>query len=304
VNRPLAIVVGCLLGCGDGASRSRHDAAVEDGPAIDADPSCGQWRREPVQVTDVSSLEAVPIHPERSARVLVTVQQCPGDLPATPELAFTLATESVQLTTRVWRHLPDCAAPEPVQRPVTLKFPYPGSWKFVVADSTTRTIAVSAAPGGACNPGSGPCQRDCDCAEGVCLSGTGFATEFTQCAVPCELDRDCGGDGTCVSAADGLAFACTGGAPECSSPTDCPTGFACQSGTCEPTFTLNSTSRHDCTCDTDCDPGLRCAFHDGVATGRCEALCLTQSDGFCQGAHTCGAGSVEPARSVCSWVGE
>jgi hypothetical protein len=253
---------------------------------------------------DVGSMESLPIHPERSARMLVTVPQCPGDLPATPQIGFTLENEYVALTMMVWRHLPDCAAPEAIQRPVTLKFPYPGSWKFMVADSTVRTVVVSAPPAGACNPGSGPCQRDCDCTSGVCLSGYGFALEFTECAVPCELDRDCGGNGRCVTSADGLAFACQGAAPECTSPTDCPAGFDCQSGTCEPTFQLDSSTRHDCTCDADCDPGLRCAFHEGIATGRCEALCLTQSDGFCQGAHTCGPGSVEPERGVCGWVGE
>lgn len=304
MNRSIVLVGLLLVGCGDDDSGSGpHDAAVVDTRSVDADPSCRQWRRESVPLEDVVSLEALPIHPERSARMLVDVLQCPGDLPAMPEYGFTLENEYVSLTMSVWRTLVSCTAPVHVQRPVTIRFLYPGSWKFVLAGGGTRTISVVAAPSGTCNTSLTQCERDCDCTQGVCLSAMGLGGAFARCAVPCELDRDCNGDGTCESAADELSFVCAAGT-ECASPVDCPIGFACNSGRCEPTFQLNSSTRHDCTCDADCDPGLRCTFHEGIATGTCEALCLTASSGWCQGPHVCGAGSVEPDRGVCGWVGE
>ena len=39
----------------------------------------------------------------------------------------------------------------------------------------------------------------------------------------------------------------------------CPRGFACSpDNVCDPTFTLTSSTRHECSTDQDCDLGLRC----------------------------------------------
>jgi hypothetical protein len=302
----LLALLPLALGCGDDdCCSSQIDARDPDAvTTVDADPSCAQWRRVPVDITDVVSAEANAIHPERSARMLVTVEQCPGDLPAQPEYGFTLENEYVALRMSVWRRLADCTAPTTTTRPVTIKFLYAGGWKFLLAGGGTRTITVVGAPNTQCITNTQQCDQDCDCTGAdVCLSTYGFGGPFARCARPCELDRDCGGDGRCESPADELPFVCQPGT-ECASPTDCPTGFGCTAGTCEPTFQLNGSSRHACTCDAECDPGLRCTFHEGASTGRCEALCLTETSAWCEGPHVCGAGSVEPIPGVCAWVGE
>jgi hypothetical protein len=299
------MVLGLAAACGDPDGSAQLDAASADVITADADPSCRQWRRVNVPVTEVASMELLSIHPARTARVQVTVRQCPNDLPAKSTVGFTLENEYVVLDMGVWRPGPDCNEYDrvAVDRPVAIKFPYAGSWRFTLSDSMTRSVTVDATPGGSCNLSAGSCDRDCDCAAGVCLSGMGFATAFTECARPCELDRDCGGDGYCGDVGDGLSRICLAG-PECDATRACPQGFSCNAGTCEPTFQLGSTSRHACTCDAECGDGLRCAVAAGEATGYCEALCLTANDGWCQGPHVCTVGSVEPERGVCGWVGE
>jgi hypothetical protein len=301
--RHLSILLVSLVGCGHNSGTTPPDAA-SDIASADADPSCLQWRLVSVPLTDVHSLEATPINPERSARFFVDVSQCPGDLPARPTYGFTLENEYVALTMNVWRHLPDCTTTETVQRPVTIRFLYAATWRFILTNGDTRNAVVAPAPGTACNTAASTCDQDCDCDSGVCLSAEGFGGPIAHCARPCELDRDCGGDGTCGSAADDLTDVCQPGGLECTASKLCPEGFTCNTGRCEPTFTLGSATRHACTCDSECDTGMHCAFHSGSTTGSCEALCRTESSNWCQGPHVCGAGSVEPDYGVCGWVGE
>jgi len=150
---------------------------------------------------------------------------------------------------------------------------------------------------------------DCDCPQGEkCLSSLGFGgTPFLGCDRPCEFNRDCNGDGSCVNIADGPSYVCQSDVDECPDVQDpCPEGFDCNVDTCEPDFVLNNTSRHNCTCDSECDSPLRCVFQFGEDLGRCDVVCPTMSDGWCQGPHTCNAaGSIEEnSTAVCAWVGD
>ena len=294
-------VVFVLAACGSTSSTTTDSGIDPDVPRPDADPSCRQWRQVRVPISNIVSLESLPVHPKRTALLLVDVAHCPDDLPAMPTHGFTLENEFLALTMSVWRSAPDCANPTIVQRPVGIVFPYAGQWKS--PDVASFMIDVVAAPGGNCATGGNACQRDCDCAQGeACVSGYGFAGPIQRCARPCELDRDCAGTGTCITQiADDLSFVCGAGS-ECN-PGDCPQGFACANNACTPQFSLGSVTRHDCTCDSECSDGLRCVFHEGVATGRCEAVCLTASEVWCQGPHFCNVPSVERP-GICGWIGE
>ena len=48
---------------------------------------------------------------------------------------------------------------------------------------------------------------------------------------------------------------------------------------------------------------MHCAFHMGATTGKCEALCRTETDAWCQGPHVC-TGSIEGVDGVCGWIGD
>lgn len=326
------------LGCGSSmAPAGEQDAGASDAGAvvlIDAGPDCSAWRLASVSIDSAYSLEALPVHPERSARIMVYALHCPGDIPAPPVVAPTLENEYLAIDMRVWRAASDCTSPDIVARPVTVRFPYMGAWKIVTANDTL-TVDVDPAPAVSCDavqgirasarPGAtpqaasapvvpepeagettnGPCELDCQCGAGeACLSGYGLVGPFSECARPCEFDRDCGGGGRCLQVEDGLSHICYAG-DECADPSPaCPDGFACNGGACESQFVLNGTTRHACTCDSDCDPFLHCAWQAGATAGRCEALCRTSSDNWCQGPHTCGPASVETGDAVCGWVGD
>jgi len=308
VRWPAALFVVAALGCGSSTTPGSEDASFDVIDAavntVDADPNCSAWNLASVDIARASLMESLPVHPERSARIMVDALHCPGDTPAPPEVAPTLENEFLAITMSVWRATPACASPEVVQRPVTVKFPYAGRWR-IVTSGDTLTVDVVAAPDVRCDA-AGPCSLDCQCGTGeVCLTGVGLGGPFSECAVPCEFSRECGGTGSCDNITDGIPFLCRAG-EECSDPSrPCPAGFDCNSGSCEPTFVLNGTTRRSCTCDSDCDAPLRCAWQFGATEGRCEAVCLTNNDNWCQGPHTCGRGSVEAGSvAVCAWVGD
>lgn len=320
-------LLGALIGsgCGNGAAGSdggAGDAATVDAgpgadaaPAADAGPSCGvTWQLVPTRVTNLALLDPAPLNGERPVRILVTTTLSGCDDRAMMSVGFTLEGQNAIIEPRAWRPVgADCADPErSVDRPITIEL-YQGTWQvFSGTEGSTAdplTITVAAAPGGACG-GDGACMRDCDCQDGErCLGGNGFAGPFTACARPCELDRDCGGNGTCISAADGLDFHCDSGVDECDEARPCPVGFSCAAGSCEPDFQLNQGTRGTCACDADCTPGLRCVepiLPDGER--RCEVACRTDGP-WCAGAHTCGwAGEdlsgLAEQNSVCIWLGE
>ena len=54
----------------------------------------------------------------------------------------------------------------------------------------------------------------------------------------------------------------------------------------------------------ECDHGLRCAWQAGADQGRCDALCLSNSDGWCQGPHSCTVTVETQSEGVCGWVGD
>ncbi len=309
MTRLLAMaVVVTVAGCGSSTTPGSEDAGsgsdAATAPSVDASASCSSWRLVDVSIDSAYSMEALPIHPERSARILVNANHCPGDLPAPPVVAPTLENEFLAIAMRVWRAAADCQTPQIVARPLTVRFPYRGQWTILTANDPL-VVDVVGAPDVRCDS-AGPCSLDCQCAAGeACLSSIGLGGPFSQCATPCEFSRECGGSGSCESFDDGLSFTCQPGS-ECAPPErPCPSGFTCSGGSCEPTFVLNNSTRRACTCDSDCDAALRCAWHFGASEGSCEAVCATTNDGWCQGPHTCGRGSVEPASDgVCAWVGD
>jgi hypothetical protein len=207
----------------------------------------------------------------------------------------------------LWRAGNDCDAPERVTRDVTVRFPYAGTWTVLAGDASV-VLSVLAEPAGAC--GSAPvtaCERDCDCpGDERCLSGFGSNGSIQRCARPCEFDREC--QGLACGDDDGLPSVCLQEVAECELPArPCEQGFDCEAGSCVPSFHLNQSTRHDCRCDSECDPGLRCVerWTSGEPAHRCEAVCATLNDGWCEGPHSCNpAASVEDSQGVCGWVGE
>jgi hypothetical protein len=280
------------------------DAAAPRTDGGDDRSSC-QWRNLAVPVVGIESLETRPIHPERSARFRIEVEECAGDEPGPWSTGFTLENEWVVIMATVWRSGPDCAATVRASRDIVIRFPYPGIWKLQVPlGSLFPEVEVLPPPAGECGEAEpGACQRDCDCEPGaLCFSGE----DVQRCARPCEVDRDCLGDGRCGDD-DGLDGVCRPALDECTPQRPCPDGFACEAGACQPTFVLDSQSRHSCECDADCEAPLRCVAHpNGEETwSQCEVVCHTPSDGWCQGAHSCNpAASVEAWAGVCGWVGE
>jgi hypothetical protein len=284
-----------VIACSGGQS------PVTDDARSDASSGCRAWALEGVTLERAELLETLPVHTGRSARLMLEWSACAGTIPASVTTGVALEDEVLSIKPRAWTTGDLCDAVELIRRPVTVRFPRPGTWRVPTA-SGDLVVAVEPAPQVAC--GANACELDCDCEGGeVCLSASGLVGGFTACVRPCAVDRDCLGDGACISADDGFAQVCERGVPECDVARPCPAGFACAAGRCEPTFVLNGATRHGCACDDECEPGLRCAqAPDG--RGRCEALCQSESDGWCQGPHTCGPASVEPGEAICGFVGE
>jgi hypothetical protein len=304
---PLVLLAACELhghrrASSDGGPAPGAPDAASFADALPPAPAGCAWKRTSVNVLGGTLLETRPVTVGRAARIRIDVEQCPGDIAGATGYGWTLENEYLVIDASVWRAGPDCDEPEVVTRDVAVDFAYEGTWTFL-----TEEITVGPTPGGAC--GSDPvsaCERDCDCPDGErCLSGAG---DVHRCAQPCELSRECGGDGRCGDG-DGLTGVCLREVDECDGDHACPAGFACDGGGCQPTFTLSGATRHDCDCDDDCDTGMRCVEHpptvDSGVTRRCEALCLTPSDVWCQGPHTCNAqASIEYDFGVCAWVGD
>lgn len=291
-----------------GGAGGDSGGTVADANTIDADPTCQAWRLVDVGIAEAWNMEAAAVHPERTARIMVGAQHCPGDTPSIPTYAPTLENEFLAITMRVWRTGPDCTQPEVVHRPVSVRFPYPGTWT-IITSGDDLVVDVDPAPAIACGATQSGCALDCDCPGGqVCLSGNGFGGPYLSCARTCEFNRDCNGDGTCATqVADAISHVCEPSMDECPDQQQpCPDGFDCAAGTCEPDFVLNNATRHECSCDSECDAPLRCVFQFGEERGRCDAVCPTTSDGWCQGPHTCNpAASIEEnSTAVCAWVGD
>jgi hypothetical protein len=321
------LALGILLGaaaCGDDDDDPADDVAddpaddVADDPADDAaddggdgDDGAGSvcsWQLAPAAAPiEALGADPGPFNPDRTARVQMQTELAPCEELAIPRIDIDEGSATATIELQVFRSDGDCAgAPRTITRSIALRLPSVARWTVTAGDRSVE-LDVEASPDRACGVDA-PCAMDCDCAEGLrCLSGSGFAGPFTECGLPCELDRDCGGQGICQSIADGLAFACVG-EPECSADRPCPKGWQCDDGACAPRFTLDQDARRACACDDDCESPLRCTRAGPDEPGRCEIACPTDGP-WCQGAHVCGEAGMDVAGlaetdSVCVFLGE
>lgn len=310
-----------LISCGGGGSGDDDgdDVGVPDAStAIDANttdglfPACGRrWRLEPRDATSLELIGSGPAAGGRITRFAVGTTLGPCEEIAMPQVSFTLENEFAIIQLYAWVPVGvDCDGPSvDIERPVSIQLYQDAQWSVTAQGFATPVVLAVGADPGDCDPNRTPCEADCDCAFGEkCLSYDGFGGPTTGCGVPCEADRDCAG-GTCQSIADGLDFACEQTPPECGVADACPTGWTCGGGACAPDFVLSQTTRHECGCDDDCDPGLRCIEATNPATRpRCQAACETGGD-WCQGPHFCGSmfqdvSGLAGTDSVCGWIGE
>jgi len=329
--RAVVATSALLFGC-HGGSSSDHDASTggdgappadavqtDAGPEVDAAPSCGlTWELVDTPISNIGLLESSPVNTDRTARFLVTTEIGGCERLAMPALTLSASTRELYIEMRSFRAVDtDCSdPPQTLDRPVAVQLGAAGSWSVRPGPPGTPgnvlTVEVEPAPDRPCgNDVGSDCGMDCDCAYGEqCLSGSGFGGPFTECARACELDRDCGGQGRCVSIADGLQLACSDAFPECDGSNPCPTGYSCAGGACTPDFLLGSGTRVPCDCDAECEAPLICV--EASAPGRtrsCELACPTPSAAWCSIQHYCGPAAEDvagtaAADSVCVWAGE
>jgi hypothetical protein len=311
-NYLLALTLSAtLLACGDDTPLN-GDASPPDGRGV------AIWSLETAAIRTIDSFDPVEVNPERTTRVLVTIELDDCEDLAMPAFTWNEVDREVMVEMRVWqpRNAPCSGVPALVSRPVSLKLPTPGTWTVRPgpdgAGGDPITIDVADAPLSICNPDlTVTCAVDCDCPSNqACLGASGLAGPFTQCAKPCELDRDCNGRGRCISVDDGLSHYCDESAPECDDLNPCSAGYSCADRVCEPDFLLGEATRVTCSGDGDCTAPLRCV--EGTQPdrpARCELACPTESGTWCSDTYYCGAAAddtaeLAPADSVCVWAGE
>lgn len=324
-----AIALVLLAACSD-ESGSPQDAPVADAtdapigldghtdgpcPGCDAPQACASLVLDTRPVRTIALFEdGGRIHAARSFRVELGYDATPCEQFAMPTWNVVPANHIVGFNVHVFHPPGDCPGlPIRRTRVVTLRLDA-GTWRLLgvgLATPPSTMVTVGPPPLVACAPGAGECLQDCDC-TGVgarCLGGVGLGGPFQECATPCEADRDCGETGHCTSIPDGLALTCESGS-QCGGPgDDCADGFQCAKGACVPEFVLSGTTRHECTCDSDCDAPLRCIQPTVPGrVARCEIPCPT-AGAWCQGPHFCGTAaqdlaSLAPSDSVCVSVGE
>jgi hypothetical protein len=303
----------------DAVGADAHEVSV-DGAGLDApldrpDASglCLTHTLQSMRIQELTLLESLDVHAGRSFRVSAAYTQSDGcHARAMTKVEIDPATRTVGITVRDWvengRGCPELAQPD--RRTVTLQLE---SGEWTIRDASpggTASLAITIGPGirAPCVPDGGDCLQNCDClGREVCLSTTGLGGPFTACAEPCEADLDCAEPGgRCLSVDDGFDLTCATMSSGCGA-TGCPEGYACgMSGSCTPTFTLNSSTRRTCTCDAECDPGLACVV--GPGGSRCEVPCPTAGN-WCSGPHFCAEARMDVSGlaaddAVCGWVGE
>ena len=308
------IAIGCGNGASDGDAGDGIDAAGTDGGVC-----MPTWELTSVPITAITLMDPGTIHTERLARFVVTTEMAGSCVTrAMPSIVWQPQNRVVFVEMRAWHSLGgDCTdSLDIVPRPIDLRFPVADMWTVSPgppgSSGDSAMVDVQGPPSAMCGD-NGPfdCEMDCDCAFGeACLGGSGLGGPFTQCARPCELDRDCAGNGRCVSADDGLDFYCDEFLDECDDMTVCPTGYVCENNACEPDFLLDTATRSSCECDDDCAPPLRCIEPSEPGRARhCELACPTGSAAWCSVMHYCGPADEDvagtaPADSVCIWLGE
>jgi hypothetical protein len=154
------------------------------------------------------------------------------------------------------------------------------------------------------------CFGDCDCMTGFrCVAVEGDAACHSVCAAPCELasggertldcaqERECGSE---LLAGNDVGNVCRPRAlDECGAERPCGEGMVCRTdgdfaSYCDWAFALTNPRRHDCTEDSDCEPGLDCVQHE-AGVRRCEVRCNTATM-RCPLGHACSP------FGICDWL--
>jgi hypothetical protein len=313
-NYLLALTLSAtLLACGDDAPVDDIDASPPDGNATTT-----TWSLRPATIRTIASYDPIEVNTDRTTRVLVTTELDDCEDLAMPAFTWNEIDQEVLVEMRVWQPLdaPCSGQPAVIERPVSLRLPTQGTWTVRPgpdgAGGDPLTIEVGEAPISICNPDlTVTCAVDCECpSDEACLGGSGLTGSFTQCARPCELSRDCKGNGRCVTTDDGLSHYCDESALECDDLTPCPAGYSCTDRVCQLDLVLDETTRVPCSGDGDCTAPLRCV--EGTLPdrpARCELACPTESVAWCSSMYTCGAAAddvaeLAPADSVCIFTRE
>lgn len=288
----------------------RHDAALgdTDEPARDGGGLCTTRVLRDMPIDELTLLDPIEPHAGRSFRVAVRYVQPDGcHSRAMTRVEIDEARFVVRVTVRDW--VLEGAACSLLAREdtriLTLSLP---SADWTIEDASAggeSALALVVGPGvrSPCTPDRDSCLQDCDC-EGAqrCLYAMSPSGPWGFCAEPCEEDLDCGepGDRCERELVGGPTSVCGPRANPCVGMS-CPSGYACEGERCEPTFRLNGASRHECSCDAECDPGLVCVRGEGGA--RCEVPCPS-GGAWCEGAHACGApDELSVSDAVCGWLG-
>jgi hypothetical protein len=315
MRRALALIVLAACGGGGTSPDAQPDArSIDAATAPDGAPACGAtWRFERRGGTSVAMIDPAPLNSGRTVRVKVGIELAPCEQLGMITSGRTFESLDISIDLGVWIPigLPCPTGAVHIDRPVSLTLETPGTWHIGTGTAAPLTVQVAAAPTHACGANPGACDLDCDCNAAAgerCLGSTGFAGPLTMCVRPCELDRDCGGDGQCKTLGPGLEFACSSD-PECDADHACAAGFTCTAGACVIDTALSSATRHPCGCDADCAAPLRCVEPTAPgAARRCEVACPTGGP-WCSLGHVCGLASADVASlaasdSVCGWVGD
>ncbi|MCC6874252.1 MAG: hypothetical protein IT378_08070, partial [Sandaracinaceae bacterium] len=243
------------------------DAAATDAAsdaARDASTGCVTHRLALMRIEALRSMESQPIHASRSFRVQATYTQpdgCHGR--AMPRVLVDSSARTVDVTIRDWvSEGTGCVELERMDtRTLTLGPLGAGAWTIRDASpGGTATLSLTVGPPvpAPCLPDGGDCVQDCDCLEGdVCLSTVGLGGPFQACVSPCEQDADCAArGGRCISVDDGFELTCDRTSAACDPARPCPRGYGCDAGVCRASFRLSASTRVECLCDAECEPGL------------------------------------------------
>ena len=306
----------------DGVDAVRDEAAVEVVDVAAEVPGDHVWTLRQVPAT----VEAwgCTASPGQTGFVELAVdlrRSCWHVGPAEAQIVDTPAgVRAVEVRAYVWEeHGVECvdvAAEVPYVYEVALPFLEVGDWQvYEPMSGSTLTHEVWDVPWpGACadpGPAGTECLVDCDCLGGlVCGAARGDAWCGSQCLAPCNADVDCPSHSACAHDWTWAGRGCEP-APDgddlCGDDGACPVGMRCaiteHGNFCAWGVELNGTTRHACTVDEECDPGLDCVEHaDGAR--RCELRCTTPWM-VCPPVHGCGMRLGDGSQLwICEWWGE
>lgn len=169
---------------------------------------------------------------------------------------------------------------------------YPSGSGGCVTDSDCS--AGEHCDGGICVPDTtagepcDPCSshEDCGSTYDFCLSG--FPDGGAYCGAQCTTDTNCPTGFSCMEVSGSTVFQCipdsmdcSSTPPECTTDSDCPTGEICDGGECVPDTTT------DCATDADCPAGYVC--DGGTCVPDTTPDCYTDAD--CPPGTVCDGGT-------------